>query len=45
MGVDEWLGVRISPELMAEIDAWAEVKHIKRSEAVRQLLAMAVKRK
>lgn len=45
IGVDEWLGVRVSPELMAEIDAWAEAHNVKRSEAARQLLALGLKRK
>ena len=44
IGVEILLGVRVSPEMLAEIEAWAATHKIKRSEAVRQLIAKGLKK-
>lgn len=43
--MDQLLAIRVSPEMMAEIEAWAADRKIVKSEAARQLLARGLKRK
>ena len=45
LGVDALLAIRVSPPMLAEIEAWAADRQIRKSEAARQLLARGLKRK
>ena len=45
LGVDALLAFRVSPGMLAEIEAWAADRQIRKSEAARQLLARGLKRK
>lgn len=42
LGVDVLLGVKVSPEMLLKIEAWAKKRKLSKSEAVRQLLSRAL---
>jgi hypothetical protein len=44
-GTDPLVGVRIPVELIAEIDAWAMPEQLTRSEAIRRLVELGLKRR
>jgi antitoxin component of RelBE/YafQ-DinJ toxin-antitoxin module len=41
-GRDPLIGLRLSPELTARVDAWAEHQKLTRSEAIRQMIEQAL---
>lgn len=45
LGVDAVLVVRLSPEMLAEIEDWAKAKKVNLSVAAREILALGLKQK
>lgn len=43
-GVDPMYGARLSDELVGQIDAWAKVEKVSRSEAIRRLVMVGLKK-
>jgi predicted DNA-binding protein len=41
-GHDPLVGLRLSPEMTARVDAWAERQNLTRSEAIRQMIEQAL---
>ena len=44
-GRDPMYGARLSDELVGQIDAWAKVEKLSRSEAIRRLVELGLKGK
>ena len=44
-GHDPMYGARLSDELVGQIDAWAKTEKISRSEAIRRLVELGLKKK
>jgi hypothetical protein len=44
-GFNPMYGARLSDELVEQIDAWAEDNEVSRSEAIRRLVELGLKRK
>jgi hypothetical protein len=44
-GTEPLYGVRIADDLIAQIEKWAQQHQVTRSEAIRQLVAFALKHK
>jgi hypothetical protein len=44
-GVDPFVGLRFPAERIAEIDAWAKRRKLTRSEAIRQMVELALSKR
>lgn len=44
-GVDQMYGARLSKELVGKIDTWAKAEKVNRSEAMRRLIELGLKKR